>query len=219
MKTNLMIVAFANCAINGAPWLTNIYPNSQISTFIHTEGLLRLMKGYTITCQDVNPPFKRQMPVLTPIDVKKIDAFIWSPLVDECVGISMLQSKEDRSPFPIDSEDSHKIFPPGPLYHIETLKLIWKELNEVTKTIPHRYVVTYPPTHLNYDLQSFKLGIPDMFKNRVEVLNELSKTLLTSFGWKHYEFEPELDETKYWCHFSKNSRETVYKKIEKDLGI
>jgi len=218
MKTNLKIVAFANCAMNSAPWLTNLYPNSEISTFIHTEGLLRLMKGYTITCQTINPPLKKQMPILTPIDVSKIDAFIWSPLVDECVGISMLQDIE-RSPYPIDSEDSHKLFPPGPLYHIETLKIIWKELNEVTKSILHRFVVTYPTTHLNYDLASFRAGIPDIFKNRVEKLNETAANLLTSFGWIHYEFEPELDETKYWCHFSKTSRENVYKKIEKDLNL
>jgi len=218
MKTNLKIVAFANCAMNSAPWLTNLYPDSEVSTFIHTEGLLRLMKGLTITCQEVKPPFKRKMPVLIPIDVSKIDAFIWSPLVDECVGISMLQDT-DRAPYPIDSEESHKLFPPGPLYHIETLKIIWKELNEVTKSIPQRFVVTYPATHLNYDLESFRKGLPDIFKNRVEELNNWASSILTSFGWIHYEFEPELDETKYWCHFSKNSRETVYKKIEKDLEL
>jgi hypothetical protein len=164
------------------------------------------MKGYTITCQNVNPPFIHNMPVLTPIDISKIDAFIWSPLVDECVGISMLQDT-NRFPYPIDSEESHKIFPPGPLYHEETLKLFWKELDYVTKNIPKRFVVTYPPTHLEHNL----------FKPRVEKLNKIASELLISLGWKHYEFDAELDETNYWCHFSLNSKQSVYKKIENDL--
>lgn len=206
--SNLTIVGFANCAINGAPWITNIYPTSEVSTFIHTEGLLRLMKGYTITCQNVDPPFIRKMPILTPIDVSKIDAFIWSPLVDECVGISTLQDIE-RFPYPIDSDESHKRFPPGPLYHVETLKLLWKELDVVTKSINNRFVVTYPSTHLEHGL----------FKHRVENLNKIASELLTSLGWIHYEFDAELDDTNYWCHFSSKSKEDVYRKIEKKLNM
>jgi hypothetical protein len=196
-----------------APWVTNLYPDSEVSTFIHTEGLLRLMKGYTITCQPVDPPFKLKMPVLTPIDVTKIDAFIWSPLVDECVGISPLTDTE-RHPYPIDSTESHKRFVPIPLYHEETLKLFWKELDLVTKVIPNRFVVTYPATHL------ITLGGEQNYmKRRVEKLNGIASELLTKLGWKHYEFEPELAEDQYWSHLSCNSRETVYKKIATDLGI
>ena len=214
----MKIVAFANCAMSAAPWITDLYPDAKVSTFIHTEGLLRLMKGHTITCQNVNPPLDLPMPILTPIDVTSIDAFIWSPLVDECVGISMLEDT-NRNPYPIDSAESHKRFPPGPLYHEETLKLIWRELDAVTKIIPKRFIVTYPSTYLAYDLESFRRGVPNVFKPRVESLNMSASTLLTNLGWKHFEFDAEFDEDKYWRHFSYKSRQNVYQKIEKELGI
>jgi hypothetical protein len=213
MNDKLKIIAFANCAGNGAPWLITPYPESEVSTFIHTEGLLRLMKGYTIICQDIHPPLKHKMPVLTPIDLSKIDAFIWSPLVDECVGISMLKDT-DGHPYPIDSGDSHKIFPPGPLYHEETLKLFWIELDNLTRCVHYRFVITYPTTHL-ITIQ----GVQNPMKLRVEKLNKLSYELLTSLGWIHYELDDELAEDKYWSHFSERSRNELYKKIERDLGI
>ena len=182
----MKIVAFANCCMSAAPWVTNLYPESEVSTFIHTEGLIRLMKGYTITCQDVTPPFEFKMPTLTPINISEIDAFIWAPLVDECVGISMLEDT-DRFPYPIDSTESHKRFPPGPLYHIEMLKLIWRELDEITKQIPNRFIVTYPSTFLVHDL----------FKPRVENLNRIASEMLTSNGWKHYELDAEFDGVEF----------------------
>ena len=168
----MKIVAFANCCMDEATWITNPYPDSKVALFFHTEGLIRLMKGHTIICQNVDPPFIDSMPILTPIDVSKIDAFIWSPFGDECNGISLLQDTE-RSPYPIISGESVKRFPDGPLYHMETLKLIWKELDNLTKQIPYRCVVTYPSTHLTFDLRSFRAGIPDIFKSLLILLYRL----------------------------------------------
>lgn len=212
------VIAFANCCMDEATWLTNPYPDTEVALFLHTEGLIRLMKGYTITCQNVDPPLAYDMPILTPMDVSKIDAFIWSPICDECHGASLLFDTE-RSPYPIISGESVKRFPDGPLYHVEILKLIWKELDIITKTIPYRCVVTYPPTHLTYDLRSFRAGTPDIFKNRVKNLNDVASTLLTSLGWVHYELEDELAEDKLWNHFSHKSKHNLYNKIKKDLNI
>jgi hypothetical protein len=209
----MKIIAFANCCMSAAPWITRLYPESEVDLFIHTEGLLRLMKGYTIVCQKIEPPLKHSMPILTPLNISDVDAFIWSPLVDECVGISMLKDTNGNS-YPIDSTDSHKIFPPGPLYHDEILKLIWKELDLTTKSIKYRFVVTYPPTHL-----VTIRGEQDPFKPRVQRLNKIASELLTSLGWIHYELDDELAEDKYWSHFSYSSRSILYKKIEKILNI
>jgi len=212
----MKIVSFANCGINSAPWLTNLYPESEVPIILHTEGLLRLIKGETIECQDINPPFEFSMPILTPIDVSSIDAFIWSPYFDECIGITTLEDK-NRNPYPINPIELRKRFPAGPLYSPQLLEIIWKELDNITKSIPHRFVITYPPTHLKYDFESFKRGLPNMIKDRVEKLNKLASNLLTERGWKHFEFDPELDDSGHWSHFSNSSKEKVHRSIAKEL--
>lgn len=210
----------ANCAarlVSGDVRCVTDYFRSTLN--LQTDGVLRLLDGDTITLCDADfeklkaalPNTTRESITLRPIDIRKDDAFVWSPFADICSG-RLLARDQNLQLYPYSPPFLKEVFGSFPVMPVNQIESLWCCLVSRLQLIEKKICVIYTT-----DLMSPVRHAS--FKPRVEYLNALAEKMFGEAGWKIIRMKPEASDTSdYWAHYSYGSMKQAADEINSWLG-
>jgi hypothetical protein len=116
----------------------------------------------------------------------------------------------DKTMYPVHDGVLNKIFGyTSATLSINIISGLYRELALITNCIPHKFLVVYPTDYLQ----------KDEWKTRIDNVQTQASLFFTDNDWDVITFEPELDTSNYWAHYSFKSRQVVWNKIADKLRI
>jgi len=211
------IVSFAGCITDGAPFLTPFSPGGQQHPAgMGTEGALRLLSGESLAiepCQlaklrEVHPELSNTYGIYHALDVERIKAILWTPVVDATYLISNVRC-HDKTTYPVHDNFLDETFgSTAASLSRQTILSLWGRLRDIVRSVPFKGIIRYPTDHLYSD--DWKLRIDALQNGAAHVLE----------GWQTFTIEPELAEPGvYWAHYSRAAREKLWAEIAGRLPV